>query len=86
MGSKKHIAVAVGLENVQKFVALVEIDGDKACTADILVKVKRGTLDNAVFGDHGQIQIFVGQRFKRHIGSDLFVGRKLDNVDKVCTL
>ena len=84
--SYEYLLFAVGELYKSQFVALVEIYREYTVFADVLICVKLGTLDNAVFGEHAEIEFFRTELGNSYHGGDLFIRAERKNVDNVHSL
>ena len=85
MGSHDQIAVAVGDLHPAQFVALVQIDGDNAGFANMIVLADFRALDYAVLGNHAQVLALFAVRHPHH-SADLLLVLQRQQVHHIHTL
>src|SRR5204863_6685602 len=76
----EDLPLAVGADDVEELVAFVDVDGVDAGDADVLVIGERCLFDDAVLGDHRQIDLFA-KIADGHYGDEPALLRELDEID-----
>ena len=84
-GSDHQIAFALGGNDVDQLVALVQIQSDLSASALVLVLGEQRSLDDALLCDHRQIGLLV-EGVHADAGRDLLALGHLENVDDVLSL
>ena len=84
-GSDHQIAFALGGNDVDQLVALVQIQSDLSASALVLVLGEQRSLDDALLCDHRQIGLLV-EGVHADAGRDLLALGHLENVDDILSL
>ena len=74
MRRDQDLPFAIRADDVEQLVAFVDVDGVDARRTYVLIITKRRFLDNAVLGDHGEID-FLAKISHGHYGHKLSLAR-----------